>query len=908
MRKILLLVVSFFIFLPSFWDFDGNFTEITSLENFPKKPWIHELRVYEDYEINIFSWNTITEDLTNCTWNGCTCWPSSCTIYNGFDVDWVRFTTSHAKYISAGSIRNDWYNYADGIESRVEYLENTYTTENGNPKPNQSVLVRRYYIVTYKHDITPPTCWDINYFDDVTLTQPFSYTPWQWLIEPKYYTMTCEDSQTWCFCDPSDTNCQQSGWNIISTPQLLGHKIKPSVSFTNSVKLTDPSCEPGGSFPDILYDLKAPQIDISFWSDDFNLNQESLRVYDSNAGKLLDGIETYGIVSFSRSWSVNKIAWDTRLTLEVEDSFLVWSVHGVSGLKDYDFSVIRLTDQAFNSITPQDITSCGRSDVFSTPYNPTWSLEISDSYTFDFDCNELLTAGEYEFNFVLNDWAWNQLLAKSILNIYPWPISQSESILTSLDSNNKYANNIDTYDYTISLKDQFSNPIFNRTIDSIVQSITAYSWWQEILLPNSSSGLRYDLPSIMQTDADGNISFSLRSLQPWTFTERFSIRHESWNPDYSYNGIIAQEYVTNTNNNTFLKPFSANLSLLDGTVPEVGTNQSYVIDLNNEWSFTTFTNANLSLVSNSVSFPNGHTFDTFTSTDNSFSVSDLECSFEALINSSDTSSVLEAPVLDFNNLSVNYSLWGQNISYLLDSFWISGCVTSTIWTKIEWITQTDWKSGLTWSDNNFSDLYETNLRSQIERSASNLIAWMQNWDIINDVRYVEWDVTISWDQSYETLVVKNGNVFVSWDLNPSWSILWIIVLRDGGYNLNTDYNDVWNMYVANTVENISANIYTAWTFRSSNSAGGQYSDNQLWIKLHLNGSLFTRNTIGWWIDAWADFVLPWGGTTTDINLARIYDLNYIRRAQSCSVVDDYSFLIKYDPRIQITPPKGFENL
>jgi len=908
MKKILLFLLSFIFISPSFWSFGGTFTEITSGDTFIKNPGIHELRVYEDYEINIFSSNTITEDITTCTGNGCTCGVAPCNIYNGFDINGVRFTTSHLKHINAGEVRRDWYSYWDGIESRVEYLENTYTTENGNPKPNQSVLVRRYYIVTYKHDITPPTCGNINYFDDDTLTTPFSYTPWQWLIEPKYYTMTCEDSQTWCFCGISDTSCQMNAGNVISTPQLLGHKIKPSVNFTNSVRLSDPNCEPWGTFPDILYDLKTPQIDISLWSDSFELNQESLRVYDSSAWKLLDGIETYGTVSFSRSGSVNKIAWDTRLTLEVEDSFLTWSVHGVSGLKDYDFSISRLTDRSFDSITPQDISSCARNDIFTTPYNPVWNIEVSDSYSFDFDCNELLVAGEYEFNFVLNDWAWNKLLAKATLNIFPGPISQSDSILTSFDNSNKFANNVDTYDYTISLKDQYLNPIFNRNIDSIAQSIVGYTGGNEILLPNNSTGLRYDLPSIMETNKDGDISFSIRSLQPWTFTERFLVSHEAWNEDYLYNGITTQEYITNASTNSFLIPFSWALSLTDGTDPEVGTEQSYLIDLNNIWWVTWYSNSNLGLISNAVSFPNGHILDVFTSTDNSFSSSDLVCSFDALINSWDSSSVLEAPVMNLDNLRINYTLWGQNVSYILDSFWVSWCATSTIWAKVEWITQSDGKSNLTWNDGNFSDLYETALRAQIEKSASILISGMQSWEVINGVRYVEWDVTISGNQSYETLIVKNGNVFISWDVNTSGDVLWIIVLRDSGYNLNTDYNNTWNIYVANTVGNINANIYAAWTFRSANASGGKYLDDDLWAKLHLNGSLFTRNTIWWGIDAGADFILPWWGTTPDIDLARVYDLNYIRRAQSCWVVDDYSFLIKYDPRIQINPPKWFENL
>ena len=39
--------------------------------------------------------------------------------------------------------------------------------------------------------------------------------------------------------------------------------------------------------------------------------------------------------------------------------------------------------------------------------------------------------------------------------------------------------------------------------------------------------------------------------------------------------------------------------------------------------------------------------------------------------------------------------------------------------------------------------------------------------VVNGVKYVEGDMTISGELDYETLVVKNGNVTISEDLNTS---------------------------------------------------------------------------------------------------------------------------------------------
>lgn len=909
MKKIIFSIfLTFLLSLHVSASFNTWFTNISWDATFKKNSWIDELRVSEDYIINPYEGMDIRKNTVICNWNACPCWPSGCLFTQSYSIDGIIFDPSHPLFKNFGHVRNNWYKYADGIDSRVEYRENTYTQSWGIYIPNQSVDVRRYYITTFKHDTTPPTCWVVNYFNDSSLSSSFTYTPGTWLNQPKYFTMTCFDAETDCYCDPSDSSCVISGANVVSTAQLLGHKIKPRVSFTNKVKLTAPACEPGGTFQEVLFDLRTPKIDINLGWNPFDLNLETLRVYDIELWKQLDGLEVPGRVEFTRTWSINLIAWNTLIDLELEDSFLSWSVHGVSGLKDYDFSITRLTDQLFNSITPQDITSCARSDVITNPYNPSGAIESTDLRNTSFTCNELTTAWKYSFTFIANDWAGNRSRAETIVNIYPDRISIPNSTI-SIDNPwaIRYANNLDSYDYEIDFRDQYWNPVFDRVITNPQQSIASYSLWETILLPDSTSGLRYDYP-MSRTDNLWKYRFSVRALSPWNMTHRFLFNYKLWDVNYVQNSTTTPIFITNNTTGNFEKPFSANMVFLwPWDSAELWTEHDYRIDLTNDGGITWISNSNLDINSTSLNFTSWHRFSSITSLDNTFTLNDLQCSFTGIFDATSTSSVLAAPDINVDNMNVRYILAGKQISYPLNTFSLAWCSVSTVWLRTIGSTQWDWKWEISWGIENFSDISTSIYRWQVRQNAYSLIRGLNSWDIINWIRYIEGDVTISWSQSYETLIVKNWNVFISWDLNTTWNTFGIIVLKDSWFDVLTDYDNQWNVYVANTVEIINAQIYTDGTFRSATVAWIEYNDSLLGTKLQMRWSLFTRNTIGWWILAGSNYLLPWWSSTSDIELASLYDLNYIRRAQVCWEVDDYSFLIEYDPRIQTNPPAWFQS-
>lgn len=908
MKKILFsMIITLGFFLNSFAWFDWWFTSISWDTTFSKNSWIDELRVSEDYFIDPYSSSDIKRNTTVCTWNDCPCWASGCSFVTSYSVDWVLFWPSHPKFYSANETRRNWYSYKDGIDSRVVYLENTYTRPDWIYKPDQTVKVRRYYITTYQHDTSTPTCWEVNYYDDEELTQSFSYVAWTWLNEPKYFTMTCLDNETECYCAPDDESCIKKDGKVISTAQLLWHKINPQVSFTNKVKLTDTSCEPGGTFEQVLFDLKTPKFDVSIWWESFNLNNLTLRNYKIQGWKLLDGIEIPWKVEFTRSGSVNRIAWDIDIDLEIEDSFLEDSVHGVSWLKSYEFSITRVTNSSFESITPVRLWCSPAAYTSASEYNSNGNKEISDVKDFSFNCNELTTAWKYNFTFLASDWAWNTTKATTVVNVYPDEISipNSNLVITNVWFT-PFANNVDSYDYMLTFQDQFGNPILDRILTNPSQSITWYSLWKTITLNNSTSALRYLYPS-NKTNKSWEYNFSVRSLTPGSITHRYLLSYNWWDENYVQNSSPTPLHITNNWEWEFKKPFSANIALVwPWSTPEVWTEQEYQIQVINDWNIANISGSILNINATTLNFSSWHRFSDISNLDNTFALNDLQCSFSWLIDATSVSSVLESPELDIDSMNVSYSLAWQSIRYPLDSFGLVWCDVSTIWLKTIGSTQWDWKWEITWWSGNFSDISTSTLRNQIRQNAYTLIKGLSSGQISNGVRYVEWDVSITWNQSYETLIVKNGNVFISWNVNPSENTFGIIVLKDDWFNVMNDFNTDWNIYIANSVSSINAHIYADGTLRSANSSGNEYNDSDLSIKLRMKGSLFTRNTIGGWILAGeSNYLLPWGATTVDIDLASIYDLNYIRRAQACWDIDDYSFLIEYDPSIQTNPPKWF---
>jgi hypothetical protein len=330
--------------------------------------------------------------------------------------------------------------------------------------------------------------------------------------------------------------------------------------------------------------------------------------------------------------------------------------------------------------------------------------------------------------------------------------------------------------------------------------------------------------------------------------------------------------------------------------------------------------------------------------------------FKARLNTSPQAEKMpEYPWIKVDKATISYTLWWKAVKYYIsseDPVWDTVGADSKVnvtanpprpvtkqnsadflWVRVIWGIQWGWNSEFTGQQQNISSIAPMNTRTAIRRNATLYITNMTSWQTVNGVKFVDLtkeankNYPINWELAYETLIVKNGNVLINGKLNPDKKVLWIIVLKDA-FNVTKDYNNVWNVYVTPNVSQINAIIYAdgwfisvdnSWNpFEADSTARTQALKNQLL----LNWSLFTRNTI-WWavpsIQTNGQYTLPWWAGTPYINIAIQYDLNYTRRWNvNCALawwtkvewwqtvcVYREPFIIRYDSRVQTTPPRLF---
>ncbi|NDK08391.1 hypothetical protein EOM39_04050 [Candidatus Gracilibacteria bacterium] len=308
--------------------------------------------------------------------------------------------------------------------------------------------------------------------------------------------------------------------------------------------------------------------------------------------------------------------------------------------------------------------------------------------------------------------------------------------------------------------------------------------------------------------------------------------------------------------------------------------------------------------------------------------------FETRINSSVYATALNnQPGVQVVLPVISYKVGGKTVRYYLSKYDYANDRTPIdksgdkfLGVKIIGGLQGAGKYEFTGQGKNIANLYPSNLRTEIRKRAYDYTKKMTNRQVLNRVKYVVGeDAVISGDLDYETLIVKDGNVVISGDLNTSNKKLGIIILKDG-YDVNTGYNYKGNILVKPDVTKINAMIYADGAFMSAkaNEDKVYYPDSTertyaLQRQLTMNGVLFTRNTIGGAQYVGGYYTIPGGIRTMSYDKSMVYDLNYIRRGNigcydsnsngNCEDVNlgeiKEGFIIKYDSRIQTNPPKLF---
>jgi hypothetical protein len=289
--------------------------------------------------------------------------------------------------------------------------------------------------------------------------------------------------------------------------------------------------------------------------------------------------------------------------------------------------------------------------------------------------------------------------------------------------------------------------------------------------------------------------------------------------------------------------------------------------------------------------------------------------------------VAGAPGIQVDRPEISYVLSGRNVRY-----WLSGgdapndrtpvALAGSNFTGVRIVgsAQLSGKSVATGQAENFSEI-GSSARSTLRKNAFQLIRNMNSGQVVNGVRYVVGDVTVSGDQDYETLVVVDGNVIVNGNLNPTGKKFAIIVLKDG-YDPVGGYVGKGNVLVTPQVTKISAVLYADGAMVAADANGKAFLNDgpsrtaALQKQLSIVGSLMTRNTVGGAVLVGGSYLLPGGTYTNDFDAALAYDLNYFRRGSlgcdangngNCTDAGEYPdpLVVTYDPRTLTDPPKGF---
>ncbi len=550
----------------------------------------------------------------------------------------------------------------------------------------------------------------------------------------------------------------------------------------------------------------------------------------------------------------------------------------------------------------------------------------------------LTKAWDYNISVSALDKAGNPFSFSKKLTIYPTDASLPNSTValsTALWS--KYANNTDVYTYDIVLKDQFNNLIYDKIITDIKQFKDNAEPSSKTLTTdmrnNSWNNAIFAQEFSTATNSAWTTTFKLRSLAPWEYSQYFHVTVPVWNDSYTNTSSSTIDLKALTLN-SFKKPVTGKLVVADGTLSVWATEKVY-LKWDNEWKVDAIP---ISMMNLDKVMPTDR--NNFSITKTPVALSDLESSLDLKLNITWSLQPvwLEFPIWD--DPYVSYTLAWQPIYYIVTDAANNYAVNTNVvfsstnvkfsWVWVTWKTQWKGKQEVANSDiwSNFSEITASAQRNVIRANAYKLIKGMNSGNVVDWVKYVKWEnVTISWDLSYELLVVKNWNVIINWNLNTSWKKLWIIVLNDT-YKTDTDYNWTkwWNIYVNSNVVYIDAILYAdGWLISSWVDWTPLVTDNDsrtqaLEKQLVLKGSLFSRNTIWGSIEKNGYYFLPGQSPTQDYNKAMVYDLNYLRRNNNVTVdpslpvwynkdknwnLKEWNFVVIYNSKILTDPPKWF---
>lgn len=830
------------------------------------------------------------------------------------------FWLGHPLYIEASAEESKrtllpWTQVRPGIYQKILLQENSFDAA-GNPR--QKVGATSYYAIVYNFDITPPVCEATLFSHDSIWNETFLLTEDSWFQSQKYVSFVCWDIESGCVCDSSDTDCFIRDGKVISLPQELPHQWGKSFDFFNAAWKTV-SCSTSTE-EKVRYDFTSP--DISVRKDGLPLSWLSYE-YVSQDGRLYDGVQ----IRSRRYYSIEQISSfgageDMNIDFQFFDLPSIGSWEDVSWIEDFQWEI-----SVKNGTMWEHIGSFERENLEG---NVLLSLsEINSSLPWR-DIQR--KTWRYQLTFHLKDRAGNTARVIWQYQILPGPLDTAQSLVEISERHIMPANNAQFYEYSLTLRDSFWNPIPAKELQTLAQTCTWVALWCRSIMtdmtqdtPSGSEALQFTPVWTWVSDDEGRLYFQVRSLAPGTFTERFQVNFQ--NPSESHI-FLAEE-------NSFLKPLIWTLETFDAWVwyddrLYVWEERDYRVAVTMTWVSVT---PNFSLIGAIVA---RHPETSF-SLSGSVISSPAWLAFRGMFTSSLSEPESHKTLLEIVDGSVSwivvsYILWWHTIRYRLSSSDRNNTPliltdTRELQEPVKLIggLQASWNTQNLSERQNISDISSSLQRTLFRKNITQYIMGRTHDTIVWWVRYI--DMTHSGNKNftlesnpdnYDTLVVRNGNILITQDFNLSWKKVWLISYIDNGYNVETWYNSVWNIYVSPDVSRINAFIYADGALVSTNASWipivseKSVRSELLSHQLRITWLLFTRNTLAGSRELAGNYMLPGWRENTNWALAVQYDLYQTRRGNSECDRDSYGFcniphyfIIEYDNRIVSSPPPLF---
>jgi len=477
----------------------------------------------------------------------------------------------------------------------------------------------------------------------------------------------------------------------------------------------------------------------------------------------------------------------------------------------------------------------------------------------------------------------------------------------------------------MAVRDTFGNPIPNQAITSLKQDVSGLVGGKAIPIDveNSATDESNNALSVVfsgTTDDNGVLIFRVKSIAPGVFDERFRAILTYHNPLTQADIPMDMSIYTHLKN-SFKKPFSGSMVLMDPSGQNANSAQEYSLQVKAHSSLSAYTIEDFSssvkakTAGQKVAYIGG--LDNMSDNPNFFVR--VESGGKTVNAPSLTLSPHPIIKLTQGGKTVRYDLTAQDAGADNTAIELNQEIASS-GVKIIGLAKTQ---GNTTQSAALSAISPSAMRSGIRQNAYKLIAGMKTGQEQGGVKYVEGSVTIHGTPTYQTLVVKNGNVFIDGNLNTYAKKLGIIVLRD-----DTTKKELGNVYVLPAVSYIAGLIYADGGMISTGFKTGtdrvdspyknsSAREGALQNQLVLKGSVFTSNTVGGATpNDGSSFMLPGSVSTANFSTALMYDFNYLRRGNEgcdknengkCTDAGEYTnpFVIIYDTAAVRTPPKGF---